>query len=86
VIFNEEEFFNGDIQSLKDDLLHTGIEELTELLKRVALPELEQAEDLPEFTGEGESEFAIPIGLDIALGIREEDSQEQCLENDLERF
>jgi hypothetical protein len=39
VIFNEDEQFNGDINQLKDDLLHIGKDELTNLLSQVELPE-----------------------------------------------
>ena len=42
VIFNEEEQFNGDINQLRDDLLHIGQEKLMSLLERVELPETEQ--------------------------------------------
>src|ERR1700726_927994 len=46
VIFNENVFFSGNKETLKDDLLHTSIEELAELVKRTALPD--SAEDVPE--------------------------------------
>jgi hypothetical protein len=41
VIFNEKETFTGDIQQMKDDLLHMSSEELEALLRRVELPEPE---------------------------------------------
>lgn len=39
VIFNEEEHFNGNIEQLKDDLLHIGRDELVHLLNEVEIPE-----------------------------------------------
>ncbi|OAQ57705.1 polyprotein [Purpureocillium lilacinum] len=42
VIFNEDERFNGDMQQLKDDLLHIGREELMNLLDQVEMPETER--------------------------------------------
>ena len=75
VIFNEKEFFNGDTQTLKDDLLHTSIEELAELVERTALPEIQ--EDIPEVM-EDDTEFIIPTSLDMALG---ETQQEDYLED-----
>ncbi|KAH7459211.1 hypothetical protein FOMA001_g20157 [Fusarium oxysporum f. sp. matthiolae] len=38
VIFNEDEHFNGDINQLKDDLLHIGRQELIDLLSEVEEP------------------------------------------------
>ncbi|EED13613.1 conserved hypothetical protein [Talaromyces stipitatus ATCC 10500] len=35
VIFNEDEVFSGDIQDIKDDLLHVSVEELTILLNKI---------------------------------------------------
>ncbi len=56
VIFNEEEFFNGDLESLKDDLKDIQEGELVALLKKVTLSEAEpgDADDLEE------ADFAIP--------------------------
>lgn len=42
VLFNENERFSGDINQLKDDLLHIGREELTNLLNQVEIPEPER--------------------------------------------
>lgn len=41
VIFNEKETFSGDIQHVKDDLLHIASEELEALLQRVEIPEVD---------------------------------------------
>ena len=60
VIFNEDEFFDGNVQSLKDDLLHISMEELAELVKKTALPEQEE-EDLPETTIEDETHLVKSI-------------------------
>jgi hypothetical protein len=78
VIFNENECFNGDIQSLKDDLLHTSTEEFAELVKKTALPEVQ--EDIPEVM-EDDAEFIVPSSLDMALGGTQ---QEEDLGDDLE--
>ena len=73
VIFNEDEFFSGDIKDLKDNLLYTSTEEFAKLLESITLLEtgfLEpgQLEDaLLETTAEDDAEFIVPIGLDIAL-------------------
>jgi len=80
VIFNKDEFFNGNVQSLKDDLLHISIEEFAELVKKTALPEQEE-EDLPETTIEDEPEFMIPSGLDMTIETREDEeleAQDEC--------
>ena len=80
VIFNEDEFFDGNVQSLKDDLLHISMEELAELVKKTALPEQEE-EDLPETTIEDEPEFMIPTGLDMTIETREDEeleAQDEC--------
>jgi hypothetical protein len=72
VIFNEDEFFSGDIKDLKDDLLHTSTAEFAKLLESIALPEtgfpeLGRSDDaLLETTVEDDAEFIVPIGLDIA--------------------
>ena len=39
VIFNEDELFDGNIQSLRDDLLQVDIENITELLWKTCLPD-----------------------------------------------
>src|SRR5438045_3183691 len=65
VIFNEDEFFSGDIKDLKDDLLHTSTAEFAELLDSIALLEtglpglrrLEDADALPETMAEDDAEF-----------------------------
>ena len=67
VIFNEDEFFSGDIKDLKDDFLYTSIEELAQLLKSIALLELGRLQDaLPETTAKDNAEFIVPTRLDIA--------------------
>jgi hypothetical protein len=38
VVFNEDAFFSGDVQQLKDDLLHVNVNELSELLKNISQP------------------------------------------------
>jgi hypothetical protein len=77
VIFNENDLFNGDIQNLKDNLLRTSIEEFAELLKKIALPEVQ--EDIPEAM-EDDPEFIIPSSLDMALEgtQQEEDLESSC--------
>jgi hypothetical protein len=42
VIFNEDERFNGNVDQLKDDLLHMEKEELIELLDQVEEPEMDR--------------------------------------------
>ncbi|KAJ3454849.1 hypothetical protein MRS44_013449 [Fusarium solani] len=42
VIFNEDERFDGNINQLKDDLLHIGKQELIDLLKQVEEPEADR--------------------------------------------
>src|SRR5271167_944321 len=67
VIFNEDELFSGNVEDLKDDLLHTSTIEFIELIERLALPETRFSEDvLPESTVEDDIEFIVPIGtLDL---------------------
>jgi len=49
VIFNEKETFNGDLESLKDEMLHIKLNELSELLQQCATPEeSEEVRDLAE--------------------------------------
>jgi hypothetical protein len=89
VIFNEDEFFSGDIKDLKDDLLHTSTAEFAELLESIALPEsgllepgrLQDADALPETTAEDDAEFIIPIGLDVALDHDSLDRDSQDLDS-----
>lgn len=42
VIFNEDERFDGNLNRLRDDLLHIGRDELTKLLNQVEIPEPER--------------------------------------------
>jgi hypothetical protein len=35
VIFNEDELFDGNLDHLKDDLLHVNLDELSDLLTRL---------------------------------------------------
>ncbi|KAF4474070.1 Retrovirus-related Pol polyprotein from transposon TNT [Colletotrichum fructicola Nara gc5] len=42
VIFNEDELFNGNINQLRDDILHIGQQELIDLLKQVEEPETDR--------------------------------------------
>lgn len=51
VIFNEDERFNGDINQLRDDLLHIGREELMNILNQVELPETERTAIAEEQSG-----------------------------------
>jgi len=37
VIFNEQETFNGDLEALKDDMLHVGLDELSKSLVLLAI-------------------------------------------------
>ena len=70
VIFNEDAVFSGNIEDLKDDLLHTTSMEFMELVKRLALPETRFLEDvLLETIVEDNIEFIVPIGLDTALDV-----------------
>ena len=39
VIFNEQETFNGDLEALKDDMLHVRLDELSKSLQQYAIPE-----------------------------------------------
>ena len=91
VIFNEDEFFDGNVQSLKDDLLHISMEELAELVKKTALPEQEE-EDLPETTIEDEPEFMIPSGLDMTIETiedeeaQDEEAQDECSQHECPQY
>ena len=86
VIFNEDEFFDGNVQSLKDDLLHISMEELAELVKKTALPEQEE-EDLPETTIEDEPEFMIPSGLDMTIEtIEDEEAQDEEAQHECPQY
>jgi hypothetical protein len=38
VTFNEQETSNGDQAALKDDMLHINLDELSELLRKCAIP------------------------------------------------
>ncbi|KAG7115870.1 Copia protein like [Verticillium longisporum] len=48
VIFNEDELFNGDLNQLKDDLLHISRQDLIHLLDRVEQPEPDRATEAVE--------------------------------------
>ena len=90
MIFNEDEFFSGDLKDLKDDLLHTSMAKFAELLESITLLEtglleLGRLEDaLPETTVEDDTKFIVPIGLDIDQDQDSPDwnSQDQCEQDD----
>ena len=67
MIFNEDELFSGNVEDLKDDLLHTTTTEFMELIERLAILETRSLDVLPESTVEDDIEFMVPIGLDTAL-------------------
>jgi len=57
MVFNEKEIFNGDIQALKDDCLRLQLDELSQLLSTIQLPELE----VPRSTALEEETVDFPI-------------------------
>jgi hypothetical protein len=80
VIFNEKETFSGDIQQVKDDLLHIASDELETLLRRVEIPEpdetlstsINEDEDLYAVVGEVN---AVEEGLRDSRGSSENPEQ-----------
>ena len=67
MIFNEDAFFSGNVEDLKDDLLHTSTIEFIELIKRLALLETRFLKDiLPKSIVEDDIKFIVLIGtLDL---------------------
>ena len=56
-MFNEDELFDGRLESLGDDLLQISPEELADLLKQAIFPESNEIDE-PAF--EDKQEFGIP--------------------------
>jgi hypothetical protein len=54
VIFNEQETFNGNLESLKDDMLHIKLNELSELLHKCAIPKESEEEQVQPAEEESE--------------------------------
>jgi hypothetical protein len=73
VIFNEDERFNGNVDQLKDDLLHIGKEELIDLLDQVEEPEM----DCNATAEEDQSGAYIPQGNWEGLRGEDEDAEAQ---------
>jgi hypothetical protein len=63
VVFNEQQTFNGDIQTVKADLLHISSNELETLLRKVETPQ--GSETLPSCSTQNEDEELYPVDGDV---------------------
>ena len=57
VIFNEYETFNGDLETLKDDMLKIRLDELSKLLQQCTIPEESEEEMLVQLAQEEPGEI-----------------------------
>ncbi|KJZ70533.1 hypothetical protein HIM_10077 [Hirsutella minnesotensis 3608] len=75
VIFNEDDYFNGDLEQLKDDIRELDREELINLLQEIKEPEPEPIEETSyeELPGEDDLVFGVDNEWDMSMNQRVDD-------------